>query len=99
MKTALVLTVLILSQLSIAGDLSNRRALDGSNRGRLCKNVVSELLSSAVGAEIQLESYENLTPGSFNQEYEAVFTVHGQVKTALLSGSFDCDELKVISIR
>ena len=95
----LVVLAFDFSQVVLAGGLTQRRALEGSQRGRLCQDVVTELLSARMGEKVQLLSFENLTPGSHNQEYEAKFSIRGNSKTAQLTGNYDCDDLKIQSIQ
>ncbi len=88
----------VIGNSALASDLLNQKAISGRNEGKLCKEVVQSLLSSQLGKKVKLLSYENLTPGSYAQEYKAVFTVGGDTKSAQLTGNFDCDDLEIQSI-
>lgn len=90
---------LLISSAAFSADLMNAVSLEGSTQGQTCESVVTQLLSKEVGAKIQLQTYENLTAGSYNQEFQARFSVKGQQKLAQLTGDFDCDNLQVVSIR
>lgn len=90
----LVLLAAFVSSAAMASDLKNRK----SENGQRCSVVVSQLLARQVGSPVRLLSYENLTPGSYNQEYRAVFKVGTQSHVANLTGNFDCDDLKIVSL-
>lgn len=84
-----------------AADLMNETALEGKNSGRLCRMVVTETLQSYLkGGPVLLLSYIGTTPGSFDQKFIATFTRGaGRKYVADLTGKYDCDSLKVESIR
>jgi len=96
---SLIIAILLSSSTAFSADLMNAVSLEGGTQGKSCKSVVTQLLSKKVGAKIQLQAYENLTAGSYNQEFQARFAVKGQKKLARLTGNFDCDNLQVVSIR
>ncbi len=100
MKTLIALLVFV-STAAVAADLSNQTALEGKNEGRRCREVVTEALRKHLnGGPVKLLTYEGTTQGSFDQEFIATFTRGtARVHTAELSGKYDCDSLKVQSIR
>lgn len=100
MKTLLVL-LSMLSVSAFAADRIHETALEGKNAGRLCRMVVTEVLQAHFkGGPIILLTYTSSTPGSYDQKFTATFTRGtGRKYTAELTGKFDCDSLKVQSIR
>lgn len=95
----IAMAVLGLSAISQGADLLNSTSLMGPTAGLSCRVVVTRAISKFAGQKVEVLSYENLTPGSYNQEYLAKVRMNGIIRQVELTGQFDCDSLRVKSIR